>query len=278
MLVPICLELNWSFTVWCLRKFVGCVEDGEKSEDVLQSRQELFVVIEQQQSSSSSLSSSAASAAAERSAGLSESAVNSPLPSLTAHGRRTSSRHECQCCGKRYRSARYLRAHQLSHGGLKPLLCDICGQGFYAAVNLKRHVLVRHRHATGSPALCHVCDRCGKAFVAGSRLRRHIAEMHDNASRQRHTCDVCGATFANAGNLQRHGQLHSASPRPHVCHVCRRCFTQRSSLQAHFRLHDVEARRRAMCVCTVCGKQLSKSTNLRKHLLLHAPRPPPAPS
>ena len=46
-------------------------------------------------------------------------------------------------------------------------------------------------------------------------------------------------------------------------------------LQAHGRMHDAEARRRAMCVCPVCGKQLSKSTNLHKHLRLHVPRPPP---
>jgi len=179
--------------------------------------------------------------------------------------------HSCVCCGKHYRSARYLHAHQLSHAGLKPILCDSCGRGFYGLVNLRRHILLRHEDAS---TLRHVCDRCGKAFVAAARLRRHIAEMHDSSTRLRHSCDVCNATFANAGNLQRHLQLHSAQPRPHVCTQCHKCFTQKSSLDAHQRLHDVDARRRAICVCPLCGKQLSKYTNLRKHLLLHASPPP----
>jgi len=179
--------------------------------------------------------------------------------------------HTCPQCGKHYRSPRYLHIHQLSHSGLKPLLCHVCGQGFYGRVNLNRHILLRH----GTSTLRHVCDRCGKSFVAAARLRRHIAELHDT-TRLRHSCNVCDATFANAGNLQRHRQLHSADPRPYACELCKRRFTQKTSLKAHNRLHDSEARRQAMCVCPVCGKELSKSTNLRKHLLNHAPRPPPA--
>jgi len=180
--------------------------------------------------------------------------------------------YSCDHCGKLYQSARYLRAHQLSHCGLKPLLCDTCGRGFYEPVNLRRHILLRHDR---SPALRHVCDHCGKAFVAAARLRRHISEMHDERSRTRHCCDVCRATFANAGNLRRHVRLHSAVPRPYICELCQRSFTQKKSLQEHGRVHDDVARRRAICVCPVCGKQLSKSTNLRKHLRLHVPRPPP---
>jgi len=237
--------------------------------DALQQRDEIFVIIERQPTSSLQLAASST---------LRESTVNSE-PSQTEHSESLSTlsqsqcdvsqqQHACVCCGKHYRSARYLHAHQLSHAGLKPILCDSCGRGFYGLVNLRRHILLRHEDAS---TLRHVCDRCGKAFVAAARLRRHIAEMHDSSTRLRHSCDVCNATFANAGNLQRHLQLHSAQPRPHVCTQCHKCFTQKSSLDAHQRLHDVDARRRAICVCPLCGKQLSKYTNLRKHLLLHAP-------
>jgi len=242
----------------------------EVAGNVTQSQTEIFVVIEQQPQPASS------------STGCDERVVSkSPAdrPSPVSHGAQQSDvalpqshPHACERCGKHYRSERYLHAHQLSHRGLKPLLCDSCGRGFYGLVNLRRHVLLRHE---GGTALRHVCDRCGKGFVAASRLKRHITDMHDEAGRGQHCCSVCQATFANAGNLQRHVRLHSAVPRPYVCELCRRSFTQKSSLKAHGRLHDSEARRLAVCVCPVCGKQLSKSTNLRKHLRLHAPRPPP---
>ena len=236
-------------------------EDVTKSDDVSESPRETFVVIEQQQSPGQPPPPSSSSSSSSR------------LDAEPRLSSRLSDHHTCNECGKRYRSTRYLRAHQLSHGGLKPILCHICGRGFYARVNLDRHVLLRH--AGTSSSLHHVCDRCGKSFVAASRLRRHVEEMHDDTTRRRHSCDICRATFANAGNLQRHVQLHSTQPRPFVCEICQRCFTQKTSLQAHNRVHDSEARLRAMCLCPVCGKQLSKSTNLRKHLLHHAPRPPP---
>lgn len=254
-----------------------CKTVSEAAGNVTQNQTEIFVVIEQQPAPASSSSI----------AGCSERVVsNSPAdePSPVSDGAQQSDEalrqstvspsntHACDRCGKHYRSARYLHAHQMSHRGLKPLLCDSCGRGFYGVVNLRRHILLRHDGAT---TLRHVCDRCGKGFVAAARLKRHITEMHDEAGRGQHCCNVCGATFANAGNLQRHVRLHSAVPRPYVCELCNRSFTQKSSLQAHGRLHDSEARRLAVCVCPVCGKQLSKSTNLHKHLRLHAPRPPP---
>jgi len=97
---------------------------------------ETFVVIEQQppqppSSSSSSLRHIKSSAA-----------VSKHIPLRSSH--QSAGQHACSQCGKRYQSTRYLQTHQLSHGGLKPLLCDTCGRGFYALVNLKRHVLLRH--------------------------------------------------------------------------------------------------------------------------------------
>jgi len=228
----------------------------------------MYVVIEQETPPSSSLLSEHYNPSS-----CSNPEVVAQVP-LVSNAVESCGQHACPSCGKQYRSASYLRAHELSHAGLKPLLCDICGQGFYGAVNLKRHRQLRHLD-DGCTAQRHICDRCGKGFVAAARLRRHISEMHDSSVRSRHSCSICRATFANAGNLQRHKRLHSNEPRPHVCEQCGKCFTQKTSLQAHSRLHNEEARQRAVCMCPVCGKQLSKSTNLRKHLLLHAPRPPP---
>jgi len=238
------------FSVLC------CTEDPTTTDGVARPLRETFVIIERQPLQP----------------------TPSPPPSSESVSKPvrqgSSGEQVCDKCGKHYRSARYLQAHRLSHRGLKPLLCDSCGRGFYARVNLNRHILLRHHHGGSPTVLRHVCDRCGKGFVAAARLRRHVAEMHDETSRLRHACDVCRATFANAGNLRRHRQLHSAEPRPYICEKCQRRFTQKSSLSAHNRVHDSEARQRAMCVCPVCGKQLSKSTNLRKHLRHHAPPPP----
>jgi len=231
--------------------------DVAGTHNVSKSQQEMFVVIEQHRPQTlPPLTSSR------------RHRLRNPPSHCTSTRTKSRAPHTCPQCGKHYRSPRYLHIHQLSHSGLKPLLCHICGQGFYGRVNLNRHVLLRH----GTSSLRHVCDRCGKSFVAAARLRRHITDLH-NSPALRHSCDLCHATFANAGNLQRHRHSHSAEPRPYVCEICQKRFTQKTSLKAHNRQHDSEARRQAMCICPVCGKQISKSSNLRKHLLHHAPRP-----
>ncbi|XP_065081047.1 zinc finger protein 595-like [Ochlerotatus camptorhynchus] len=46
---------------------------------------------------------------------------------------------ECEDCGKRFKLANHLKAHLLTHSGVKTQKCDQCSAAFYLAGDLRRH-------------------------------------------------------------------------------------------------------------------------------------------
>ena len=153
-----------------------CVR-AEAAENTEHSQSEIFVVIEQQQQQSMTSSPSDCSEHVP-----SNSPADQPIPASHGVDQRASDMassqdpQSCDCCGKRYQSARYLRIHQLSHRGLKPLLCDTCGRGFYSPVNLRRHILLRHEYDT-VVVTCHVTHFSWYSFsvpTEGRRLSRPV--------------------------------------------------------------------------------------------------------
>lgn len=60
-------------------------------------------------------------------------------------------RHACNQCGKAFVTPSKLQRHVLSHSGIRPFHCRLCGRHFSQAANLKTHI--RNTHTDEDPSV-----------------------------------------------------------------------------------------------------------------------------
>lgn len=77
----------------------------------------------------------------------------------------------------------YLKAHQLTHSGIKQFKCDSCGRGFHQKANMERHRLI-HRASRAFE-----CEVCHKSFTQLQVLKAHQVT---HSKKKPFQCQLCG--------------------------------------------------------------------------------------
>lgn len=134
----------------------------------------------------------------------------------------------CEKCGKRYATQGGLRVHErFSHENAQPHICSKCGKSFTAPSSLKAH-LITHTGLKNFP-----CNICGGKFVSKGALlyhtRRHTGEKP-------YSCDMCDEKFVNASARADHIKHKHIGPTL-SCEFCTRRFVTKNFLRLHLKKH-----------------------------------------
>lgn len=161
--------------------------------------------------------------------------------------------HQCDKCGKTFRSAASLRNHnQFAHTAERPHQCEVCGKGFARKYDLDRHLLIHYREKA------HRCEVCCKVFATAAQVRAHTKRQHD--PNQQYKCEKCGKILKTAFNLKQHELVHS-EVKSFRCYICGRGFLRKPDLKVHLMIHKGEK----PYACDLCDMAFRKPSTLNKH-------------
>lgn len=197
-------------------------------------------------------------------------------------------KHNCQDCGKGFRTQRQLATH--TTGGLckgpqgpgqqMDYECDGCCEGFATAEELSAHDCPaqhlpsssgssnpreeRSAPDTESDERPYVCDLCNCAYKHASSLLNH-KHTHKTGNFR---CSFCDKPYTNYMALRNHMRIHTQRKK-HICHVCGKAFRLARFLRNHQRVHDEGA---TPYGCPGCGKSFQGRSALARHRCGDAPQ------
>jgi len=131
--------------------------------------------------------------------------------------------------------------------GVKPYLCDTCGQSFTGISMLSKHKLMKHKPK-------HLkCPHCDYRTSLVNWLKDH---MKRHSSDTPFTCQHCSYAAKTAGRLKVHLRIHTGE-RPYKCHMCSYSAIEGAPLKKHLKnqhqlsVHRIDIRYVYSVVCYV---------------------------
>lgn len=105
----------------------------------------------------------------------------------------------CTRCDQTFRAAYDLEIHMNEHDGLRPHVCDTCGNAYINVAGLNHH----KRTHSGQIVMNYKCTEpgCNKIYEFESELVRH---SHGHTGLKPHKCDKCDKAYTAQGALNRH--------------------------------------------------------------------------
>lgn len=164
--------------------------------------------------------------------------------------------HQCDTCGKVFRTKPGLVHHIRIHTGERPYVCHLCDKRFINGGHLHTHM----RTHTGEKN--HICAACSKAFATAQQLTKHTIAIH--TSERPYACTYCSKRFASSSNLNTHTKIHTGEKNYH-CDQCGKTFSTKGQLHQHMLVHTGEK----AFLCEYCNKRFSQKAHLIRHLKMH---------
>ena len=162
--------------------------------------------------------------------------------------------HECNKCGRIFRTSTLLRNHLNTHTGTKPYKCEVCDKAFGTSGELGRHMKYIHTHEKP-----HKCPLCEYYSVEASKIKRH---MRSHTGEKPYRCTLCDYASTDNYKLKRHMRVHTGE-KPFQCGECEQSFSQKSSLKEHLWKH---AGSRPAHKCEYCETTFGRHADMKTHI------------
>ncbi|XP_057673689.1 zinc finger protein 646 isoform X1 [Corythoichthys intestinalis] len=168
-------------------------------------------------------------------------------------------KHNCQECGKGFRTQRQLATHTTAGlckgpqgpGAQMDFECDGCCEGFPSAEQLAAHDCPAQHLPSSSSA------------GSSSNVSAERNSVDPDSDERPYTCDLCSCAYKHASSLLNHKHTHKTGD--FRCNFCDKPYTNYMALRNHMRIHT----QRKKHICHTCGKAFRLARFLRNHQKVH---------
>ena len=211
----------------------------------------------------------------------------------TSNRYKSSRKHECQICGKRFETPSKLQRHMIVHRDVlhpsvipkRPpkvykYICDVCNKLVESPSKLQRHMRVHEKNSKNYNGINqhrpYSCMHCETRFWDNVKLERHLI-IHSEAfqnSKIHHpdghwfTCVFCLQKIPNYDDYMQHMRSHREDSEENVefaCKLCDKVYPKLMNLIRHSKLHVENATHK----CIHCGKMMGIGDDFIDHMLRH---------
>lgn len=208
----------------------------------------------------------------------------------------------CKMCDKTFAVNQYLLIHMKVRHKIKEnyYSCEICGEEFTFNLALKKHM---KSHSSGNVkdkdsetandndmqkeiietykevakvqengGVRFPCTECGLTFSNIHNMRRHMDNIHHGINPEK-ICRICNKRFDNKADVREHIRTVHNIENVFRCTECRATFKYQRNLDTHRLKHTDQSGERKYLICEYCQKGFPKKGNLRKHMIVHIPKP-----
>lgn len=168
-------------------------------------------------------------------------------------------------CGHVFNKECKLRAHMISHKGVRPYKCtfDGCDWAFTTPYRLRRHL---DTHMGKKDYICDF-EGCSRRFTTVYNLNTH-KKRHKWPNSLMCPAEGCEMTFANRRKMELHLRVHEDIEAPYKCSVCGKKYYSANCIASHYRSHQY-SEDDFKCPFPDCGKKYDKICRLRQHIRHH---------
>lgn len=160
--------------------------------------------------------------------------------------------YKCQVCGDKFIQASQLRNHMFHHTGKSEWKCDHCGEHFERKTRLVKHMDTEHAQAKK-------CDQCTAMFLTKEELDKH-KERHEEGE----------------FNFEKHSQLFNTNSVPFLgvflCEECDISFPDKPALNEHLAVCADQQTQQVQLTfnCEQCNRKFKRMDLLNRHERAHS--------
>ncbi|GIX89678.1 hypothetical protein CDAR_81181 [Caerostris darwini] len=188
-----------------------------------------------------------------------------------------SDKYDCEKCEKRFKTEADLKKHRCIYNGPRPHLCKVCGKRFNRLYHLERHVELHERKNQSAIKVTEPCSYSEakhdstvdiynpEMLLDQDSNSKNSSEDQSVTVNKKFECYICSSRWSSFKKYKVHFLSVHQDVQFNACHICTKQFSKSSKVKRHLLIHFKEKK----FTCDACFKTFSTQSTKNRHMKVH---------